>query len=81
MSYVNLFIVKDDNVYYISAHYQTAMKILEKGIEPCLRFLRAKFLDAGYLVIDCNKRLVINSQNAFPVNKVIGKKCLEVLEV
>ena len=66
MSFVNIFIIKDDNVYFISTHYKNAIKVLNRpeNILPCLR---SKFLDAGYIVVDLNKKLIVNSQSAFAV--------------
>ena len=81
MSYVNLFIVKDDCVYFVSVHYRTAMKLLGGGIDRALPLLKSKFLDAGYLVIDANKKIIINGQSAFSIAKAIGKQKLEVFEV
>jgi hypothetical protein len=42
--------------------------------------LKSKFLDAGYLVIDANKKIIINGQTAFPIAKVLGKQKIEVFE-
>lgn len=80
MSYVHLLIAKDDCIYLVNVHYRTAMKLLEKGVEGILPLLKPKFLDAGYIVLDLNRKTVINSQSAFPINKPIGKKNLCVIE-
>ena len=69
MSYVHLLIIKDDNVYLVSVHYRTAMKLVEKGVDKILPLLKSRYLDAGYLVLDLNKRVIVNGQNAFPVQK------------
>ncbi len=80
MSYVHLFIIKDDCTYLASVHYRTAMKLLEKGVDDVLPMLKSRFLDAGYLVLDLNKRIIINGQSAFPVGRAIGKKEFYVLD-
>ena len=80
MSYVHVLIVKDDCIYLVNVHYRTAMKWLEKGVEKVLPLLKHHFLDAGYLVIDLNRKVVINSQNAFPISKALGSKNLYVIE-
>lgn len=80
MSYVHLLIAKDDCVYLVNVHYRTAMRLLEKGVDSILPLLKPKFLDAGYIVLDLNRKVVINSQGAFPVSKPIGKKDLCVIE-
>lgn len=56
------------------------MNLLEKGIDSILPLLKPKFLDAGYIVLDLNRKVVINSQGAFPIGKPIGKKDLCVIE-
>ncbi|HLF54370.1 MAG TPA: hypothetical protein VI612_01480 [Candidatus Nanoarchaeia archaeon] len=80
MSYVHLFIIKDDCTYLASVHYRTAMKLLEKGVDDVLPMLKSRFLDAGYLVLDLNKRVIVNGQSAFPVSRAIGKKEFYVLD-
>lgn len=75
MSYTHLLIAKDEHIYFTSMHYRTAMKLLESGIEKVLPLLRHKFLDSGYIVVDLNRKVVINAQSAFPL-----KSNLEVME-
>ena len=76
MSYVHLVIIKDDKFYLVSTHYRSAMRLLEKGVEHVLPLLKHRFLDAGYLVLDLNKKTVINSQTAFNTRKSLGKKTI-----
>ena len=76
MSYVHLVIAKDDNIYFVNVHYRAAMKLLEKGIDSVLPLLKPRFLDAGYIMIDLNRQVIVNGQNAFPVNKVVKKLCI-----
>ena len=80
MSYVHLFIVKDDCIYLASVHYRTAMKLLEKGVDKVLPLLKSRFLDAGYIVLDLNRQVIVNGQHAFPIGKVLGKKNICVIE-
>ena len=75
MSYVHLIIAKDDNLYLVNVHYRTAMKVLENP-EKVLPLLKSRFLDAGYLVVDLNRQVIVNGQNAFPINKVVKKLCV-----
>jgi len=56
------------------------MKLLEKGVDSILPLLKSRFLDAGYLVLDLNKRTIVNGQGAFHVGSVLGKKDLCVIE-
>ena len=80
MSYVHLVIIKDDCVYFASVHYRTAMKLLEKGVDTILPLLKSRFLDAGYIVIDSNRQVIINGQSAFSISKALGKKNIYVIE-
>ena len=76
MSFVHLIIAKDDNIYLVNVHYRTAMNLLEKGIDSILPLLKPRFLDAGYLLVDLNRQVVVNGQSAFPLNKVVKKLCV-----
>ena len=80
MSYVHMLIIKDDCVYSINVHYRTAMKLLEKGMDNVLPLLKSRFLDAGYLVLDLNRKVLVNGQHAFSVGKILGKKNLYVID-
>jgi hypothetical protein len=70
MSFVHALIVKDDRLYVMNMHYRTAMRLLEGRVESVLPLLKHRFLDAGYLVIDLNKRVVVNGQFAFPMSRM-----------
>jgi hypothetical protein len=76
MSYVHLVIAKDDNVYFVSVHYRTAMKLLDKGVDSILPLLKPRFLDAGYLMVDLNRQVIVNGQCAFPVCRIVKKLCV-----
>lgn len=80
MSFVHLLIIKDDCIYLSSVHYRTAMKLLEKGVDSILPLLKSRFLDAGYIVLDVNRQVIVNGQSAFPINKVLGKKKICIIE-
>lgn len=67
MSNVHLLIVKDDCVYLLNVHYRTAKRILEGKIEKVLPKLRPRFLDAGYIIADLNKKVIVNGQNGFAI--------------
>jgi hypothetical protein len=78
MSFVNVFIIKDDKLYRTFVHYKTAQNLLVKGVDSVLPLLRSSFLDAGYIVFDCNKNLVINGQCASSLKEI--RKDLFVIE-
>ncbi len=68
MSYVNVIIVRDDCVYFAGMHYRSVKSALETGVEGILPLLNSRFLDAGYVVLDLNRRVVINGQSAFSIS-------------
>lgn len=67
-------------MYLASMHYRSAMKLLQKGPEKVLPLLKSRFLDAGYIVLDMNRKVIVNGQSAFPIGKVLSKKDLCVIE-
>ncbi len=80
MSNVHLLIVKDDCVYLLNVHYRAAKRILEEGAERVLPKLRPRFLDAGYIIADLNKKVVVNGQNGFAM-PLVNKKGMTSLNL
>ncbi len=74
MSQINVFIVKDDNVHFVSLPYKQALNFIEQGVNGLLSFLNASFLDAGYLTIDINRKVILNGQHAFPLSRQLREK-------
>ena len=72
MSSVNVVFVKDDCIYFARVHYRKLDSILAQGINTILPALRAKFLDAGYIIVDSNNKTIINGQRGIAVKKVKG---------
>lgn len=66
MSYVHLFIIKDDCIYLVNTHYRSAMNLLDNA-ERLIPLLKSRFLDSGYVVLDLNRKVIVNGQSAFPV--------------
>lgn len=72
MSNVNLVIIKDDKMYFIRDHFNKIKKLAGR--------LKSKsFLDAGYIILDYNNKVILNSQSAFDVNEL--KKDFEVYDI
>ncbi len=78
MSFVHLVIVHKNTVYQLNVHYRTALRLLKQGPEEFFRFLPGKYRDAGYLVVDYDKKMLINGQEAFALPPKTG---LEVMHV
>jgi hypothetical protein len=78
MSFVHLIIIQKNTVYNLHAHYRTIQRILEQGAEEFTRFLPGKFKDAGYIILDHDKKTIISSQDAF---RIQPKKGMEIVEV
>jgi len=77
MSFVHLTIVHKNTIYHLNVHYRTALRILEQG-PAVVRFLPGKYRDAGWLVIDYDKKRIVNGQDAFAVQ---NNKEFEIVEV
>ena len=77
MSFVHLTVINKNTVHQLYVHYRTAKRILEQGPER-FSFLPGKHKDAGYLVVDYDKKQIINCQDAFALP---SSKDLEVVEV
>jgi hypothetical protein len=78
MSFVHLIIIHKNAVYNLHAHYRTAQRILEQGSDEFTRFLPGKYRDAGYIIIDHDKKTIINCQDAF---RIQPKKGMEIVEL
>ena len=77
MSFIHLTIIYKNTVYQLNVHYRTAQRLLEQGPEEFFKFLPGKYRDAGYIVADYDKKMLINGQEAF---KIPQKNGLEVIE-
>ena len=77
MSTAHLFIIKDDRLYIMDGHYRAIRSILESGVEKLLPQLKPKFVDAGYILVDLNRKRIVNGQEAFSLPPL--KKNFEVL--
>lgn len=63
MSFVHVLIIKNGRVGYHVLHWRSAKERLLKL--PCSRSL-----DAGFLVVDSDRKQIINAQSAFDVRKL-----------
>jgi hypothetical protein len=66
MSLVHVIVIKKNNIYFETMHFRSAKQIVESK-RIILPFKSSKFLDAGYIVIDVDKKQIINSQCAFNI--------------
>ncbi len=65
MSFVHLIIISRNKVYNLHLHYRTALRILEQGSEEFTKFLPGRYKDAGYIIIDHDRKAIISCQGAF----------------
>ncbi len=72
MSNVTLIIVSNDDMHAVTAHWREIKALLEKKPMPVRHSV-----DAGYIVLDLNKKVIINSQSAF----AITPRGFEVMDV
>lgn len=78
MSFIHLIIVHKNTVYQLNVHYRTALRLLEQGAGDSFRFLPGKYRDAGYLIVDYDKKVLINGQEAFTVPPKAGMDIVDV---
>jgi len=73
MSFVTLILIKDKQLQIVSAHYCTIKKIVEYcdfGIQT-IKTTNKTEIDEGYMLVDCDKKIVINMQNAFSIHDLL----------
>lgn len=78
MSSVSVIFIKDDSVYFVKVHYRKLSAILAQGVESILPALNSSFLDAGYIVVDSNRKTIINGQRAVALRREKGWDVFEV---
>ena len=67
MTQVNLIVVDGSEIHFNQDHYTKIISYLSSN---CARHrVLNDYLDGGYLLIDFNKRIIINSQSCFKVKK------------
>ena len=67
MSFITLILIKNKQLQTIKAHYHTIKKIIEHPdfeIETVKQNNKIE-IDAGYILIDCDKKILVNSQDTF----------------
>ena len=69
MSQVTLIVVDGKRIHFVQTHWRTIQGLLEHGFEGIhWRKHQQKWnehLDAGYILLDLNRNLLINGQHAF----------------
>lgn len=67
MSYTILILIKNKQLQTINTHYKIIKKITENNnfeIQP-VKTTNTTKLDTGYILLDYDKKIIINAQNAF----------------
>ena len=73
MSFVTLILIKNKQLQTISAHYSVIKKIIEYcdfGIET-VKIANKTEIDAGYIIVDCDRKMIVDAQNAFHTNNLL----------
>ncbi|HLC32395.1 MAG TPA: hypothetical protein VJJ82_01060 [Candidatus Nanoarchaeia archaeon] len=73
MSTVHLIVIKDDCFYVVEGHYRAIKQVLEEGVEKHLRKFKPRFLDAGYVLVDLNRKKAVNGQEGFALPRFKGE--------
>ena len=74
MSTVHAVIIKDKKIQYATKHYRKIMEMLNTS-----KLTPRKMLDAGYILIDLDKKILLNCQNAFSLHDLDEKEWLGIL--
>lgn len=73
MSLINLIVIDGENIHFVQTHYRIVENLFNNGFRELNWFLRInkqkKYLDAGYILLDFNRKLIINGQNAITIKK------------
>ena len=75
MSFVTLILIKERKLTIISAHYRVIKRIIEYcdfGIE-IVKSTNKTEIDAGYLLIDIDNKVVIDAQCAFYTSNLLNE--------
>ena len=63
MSIVNAVIIKDRKIRFARNHYREIMGILDKKMPRA-----KKPIDAGYIIVDLDRKILLNCQDAFNIS-------------
>ena len=69
MSFITLIVIKNQEIKVVPEHYSIIMRIMNHDFKNMQYYLKemqdAIPLDAGYLLVDVEKKTIINGQSAF----------------
>lgn len=72
MSSITLILIKDRNISFRELHYRHIISILSSscvGIEGIVQDTAPdRFLDAGYILIDLDRKRIVSGQDAFSIH-------------
>ena len=74
MSEVTLIIVHGDNMHSLTAHWREIKTLLNTHPLPGVQ----SEADAGYIVVDFNKRVIISAQHAFALQAITGFEVMQL---
>lgn len=63
MSEVHFIVVKGKNIYFMRRHYRKIKEMLDYPEKVKLK--KGNYLDAGYILLDLNRKTIVNGQDAF----------------
>lgn len=81
MSEIIVMLVEDKEISFIKAHYRLIMGILNNNFKN-IRQLKQKQqkLDAGYLLIDLDKKLMLDCQSGFSIEHLKPEIKLNIIK-
>jgi hypothetical protein len=69
MSHITLIVVEGRRIHYVQTHWRTAQALLAHGFSGVFWHKHEQSwnddLDAGYILVDLNRNVLVNGQDAF----------------
>ena len=78
MSFVRILAIKGNTLYQKECHLNQAIRFLDADEEKQIRQLRIindkRWLDAGYVLIDLDQKIIAQNQSGFSLNHLSRQK-------
>ncbi len=67
MSEITVIFIEGNEISFLKAHYRKVMDIVNNNFKPLRKLEKKEKLDAGYLLIDLDKKLMLDCQSGFSI--------------
>jgi hypothetical protein len=81
MSEITVVLIEDNEVFFVKAHYRFIIDLINSNFKKTLELKQKKQkLDAGYLLIDLDKKLMLDCQSGFSIEHLKPKIKLNIIK-